>query len=118
MGGRHQREKPLDALEQIIPQHHFQRSMKETTRRDKPGLFTNCDWRRQSDARTALSARRFLVAACRQTAAFLQHIEACGALPGIRCTVLLAKMILKWQADRFKMQTWTRTNNRLYHLKK
>jgi len=25
------------------------------------------------------------VAASRQTAAFLQHIEACGAQPGIRC---------------------------------
>jgi hypothetical protein len=118
MGDRHGREKPLDALEQIFPQRHFQPSMKETARRDKPGLFTNGDWRRQSDARTALSASRFPVAACRQTAAFLQHIEACGALPGIRCTVLLAKMTLKWQADRFKMRTWTRANNRLYHLKK
>jgi hypothetical protein len=59
--------------------------MKETTRRDKPGLFTNCDWQWQSGARTALSASRFLAAACRQTAALLQHIEACGALPGIRC---------------------------------
>jgi DKNYY family len=92
--------------------------MKETTRRDKPGLFTNGGWRRQSDARTALSASRLLVAACRQAAAFLQHIEASGALPGIRCSGLLATMTLKWQADRFKLRTWIRTNNRLYQLKK
>jgi hypothetical protein len=28
-----------------------------TTRRDKPGLFTNGGWQRQSGARTALAAR-------------------------------------------------------------
>ena len=37
MGDRHEREKPLDALEQIFPQRHFQRSMKETTRRTSRG---------------------------------------------------------------------------------
>ena len=39
--GRREREEPVNALEQIVPQRHFRSSMKEAIRHDKPGLFTS-----------------------------------------------------------------------------
>jgi hypothetical protein len=49
--GGHEREKPLDAVEQIFPQLHFRRRMKQKPRGGKRGLFTTRRGRHKSGAR-------------------------------------------------------------------